>query len=454
MVAISRCALPEAGSVGTVRRVPSEREGGTLVAARDAGEAAIRPDYALFGLVERRWAVLAASTLAFAGALGFVRFGYSLVLPSMQAGLGLTTADMGFIAGWSFAAYLACSLPAGALATRLGMRRTIVGGLLVAAVGLALTALAPGIPLATVGQVIAGGAIAAVIVPVLAISTGWFPPRAWSLATGVVVAGGGIGFLVSGIVVPRLVVADPSEGWRLAWFGMTVVVLGIAAVVAWLVRDPPRTVKRPPILASLRQVYGSSAVWQLGGVFLLYGVAYITYGTFFTAHLVRGIGLDPVLVGQLWALNGAAGIVGAPLLGAVADRLGHRPTLVLLFALQGTSLVILALASDTWWFAVSALLYGFTVWSFAGTISAAAGAAVGSGLAPAGVGLAVVLMSVGQMIGPIVGGLLADPSGSFTRSLLVGAGADALGLLGTLAMRVPGQIRSSVAAPTTDSATA
>ncbi|MDP8921887.1 MAG: YbfB/YjiJ family MFS transporter [Chloroflexota bacterium] len=420
---------------------------------READEAA-RPDRALFGLVGRRWAVLAASTLAFAGALGFVRFGYSLVLPAMQAGLGLAAADMGFIAGWSFAAYLACSLPAGALATRLGMRRTIVGGLLAAAVGLALTALSRGIALATIGQVIAGGAIAAVIVPVLAISTGWFPPRFWSLATGVVVAGGGIGFLVSGFVVPRLVVMDPAGGWRLAWFGMAAVVLAVAAVVAWLVRDPPRTVRRPPLLASLRQVYTSGAVWQLGGVFLLYGVAYITYGTFFTAHLVGGHGLDPILVGQLWALNGAAGIVGAPLVGAVADRLGHRPTLVLLFALQGTSLLLLALATDPGWFAVSAIFYGFTVWCFAGVISAAAGAVVGPALAPAGVGLAVVLMSVGQMIGPIVGGLLAEPSGSFTRSLLVGAGVDALGLLGTLAMRMSAPRRTTAAAPAPDSATA
>ena len=73
--------------------------------------------------------------------------------------------------------------------------------------------------------------------------------------------------------------------------------------------------------------------------------------------------------------------------------------------------------------------------SFAGVIRAACGAAVGPALAPAGVSLAVVLMSVGQMIGPIVGGLLADPGGSFTRSLLVAAGADLLGLLGSLALR-------------------
>ena len=407
------------------------------MAARDAVPGTAEADRALFGRVERRWAVLAGSTLAFAGALGFVRFGYSLVLPSMQAGLGATAADMGFIAGWSFAAYLACSLPAGALATRLGMRRTIAGGLVVAALGLVLTALAPGILFVTLGQTLANGAIAAVIVPVLAISTGWFPPRAWSLATGAVVAGGGIGFVASGFVVPRLLVADPELGWRIAWLGMSGVVLGIAAAAVLLVRDPPRAIARPPLLQSLRRVYGSSAIWQLGGVFLLYGIAYITYGTFFTAHLVQGRGMDPIVAGRLWALNGAAGIVGAPLLGALADRLGHRPTLVLLFACQGSGLLLLALGDGIGAYVLSALLYGFTIWSFAGVISAAAGAAVGPALAPAGVSLAVVLMSVGQMIGPIVGGLLAGPSGSFERSLLVGAGADGLGLLGTLLMRVP-----------------
>jgi len=390
----------------------------------------------LFGLVERRWAVLAAATLSFAAALGFIRFGYSLVLPSMQAGLGLTSAEMGLIAGCSFAAYLICSLPAGALATRLGVRRVVGGGLAVASLGLALTAGANGIVWAAATQVLANGAAAAVIVPVLAVSTAWFPPRFWGLATGVVVGGGGLGFIGSGFAIPALLAFDPADGWRAAWLGMGAVVLLTALFVVATMREPPRAARRPSLLSSLRAVYGSRVVWRLGLVFMMYGLAYITYGTFFAAHLVVGRGLPQDVVGRLWALGGVAGTFGGILAGALSDRLGPRPTLAILFSLQGISVLLLALGGDVGVFLASSLLYGLTVWSFAGVVSAACGAAVGPGLAPAAVSLAVVLMSVGQMVGPIVGGLLADPTGSYTRSLLVAAAADLLGLIGTRALRL------------------
>ena len=88
-------------------------------------------------------------------ALGFVRFGYSLTLPAMQAGLGLTPSEMGLAAGCSHAAYLVCSLPAGALTTRFGARRVVAGGLVGAALGELATALSTGAPLLTFGQTIA-----------------------------------------------------------------------------------------------------------------------------------------------------------------------------------------------------------------------------------------------------------------------------------------------------------
>jgi predicted MFS family arabinose efflux permease len=385
---------------------------------------------------------LAAATLGFAAALGFIRLGFSLVLPSMQADLRLSSAQMGLIAGCSFAAYLTCSLPAGALATRLGTRRVVGGGLTLAALGLGLTSGASGIGSAIAAQVLAGGSAALVIVPVLAVSTAWFHPRSWGLATGVVVGGGGLGVVAAGIVIPALLALDSATGWRLAWLGMAAIVLGVAVVVLHLLREPSRRSERPPLLRSLHAVYGSPVVWQLGTVFFMYGLAYITYGTFFAAHLIVGRGLPADVVGRFWAIGGIAGMFGGILAGAAADRLGSKPTLALLFLLQGGSVLALAWGTGPGWYLASSLVYGLTVWSFAGVISAACGSAVGPALAPAGVSLAVVLMSIGQMLGPIIGGLLADPSGSFTRSLLVAAGADLLGLVGSLAIRPSGPAAS------------
>src|SRR3954464_15329990 len=95
-----------------------------------------RPSETVPARIERRWLVLAASTLSFAMALGFVRFGYSLTLPAMQAGLALSSAEVGLIAGCSHAAYLLCSIPAGVLTTRFGPRRVVSCGLLGAALGM------------------------------------------------------------------------------------------------------------------------------------------------------------------------------------------------------------------------------------------------------------------------------------------------------------------------------
>jgi len=84
-----------------------------------------------------------------------------------------------------------------------------------------------------------------------------------------------------------------------------------------------------------------------------------------------------------------------------------------------------------------AVVYGFTTWSFGGVISAASGQVAGPRLAAAAVALAVTLMGLGQMIGPIVAGLVADPDGSFTRAFAIASVADAAGAVGMLLIRLP-----------------
>ena len=54
---------------------------------------------------EYRWAVLGVAFFGVFGALGFGRFGYSAVLPSMQKALGLSSAAAGSLASWNLAGY-------------------------------------------------------------------------------------------------------------------------------------------------------------------------------------------------------------------------------------------------------------------------------------------------------------------------------------------------------------
>ena len=388
-----------------------------------------------------RWLALAAAAVAFMAAQGFGRFGFALILPAMRDGLGLSNGQMGSIAGVGLAAYLLLSVPAGALAARFGTPRVVVGGLLGTAAGLAASGLADGFASAAAAQALVGVSGPAAVVPVLAIGNAWFASSFRGRATGLVVAGGGVGILGAGLLVPSLLAPGDSWAWRRAWWGLALAVLGAALVAALLLRDPPREVaagQSPRRRPGLGQVYRSAAIWRLGLLFLCYGVAYIIYGTFFAAHLDQR-GLDAAAAGRLWALAGLVSLGSGLLGGMLADRLGPGVALAAMFATQAAGLALLALGDGYGWYMSSAILYGVSVWGFPSAISKACAEAVGPALAPAALGLAVLLFGIGQVGGPIAAGLLADRAGSLAPGLLLGAAADALGALGSLLLPRPGR---------------
>ena len=87
------------------------------------------------------WVILAVCTLAVFCSLGLGRFGYTMILPSMQKSLDLSNSETGAIATGNFIGYLALALVGGFLATRFKPRRVIVASLMTVGVTLILTAL-------------------------------------------------------------------------------------------------------------------------------------------------------------------------------------------------------------------------------------------------------------------------------------------------------------------------
>ena len=288
-----------------------------------------------------------------------------------------------------------------------------------------------------------GASAPAAIVPLLAIGGRWVAPSFRGRATGLVVAGGGAGLLLAGLLVPMLLAPGDALAWRRAWWGLAGGVLAATVVAVLFLRDPPtiRTagdtvgeVASAPGGAASPSIYRRAAVWRLALIFGLYGVSYIVYGTFFAAHLERH-GLDAATAGRLWSLAGLVAIGSGLLGGALADRLGSSVALSLLFVLQGAGMATLALGDGIGWFTVSALVYGISMWGFPAAITRACTGLVGPVLAPAALGMMATIFAVGQASGPVVAGLLADLTGSLAPGLLFGALADAAGLAVALWIR-------------------
>ncbi len=398
--------------------------------------------------VHYAWIVLATGTLVVFGALGLARFGYTLVLPAMQAALRLDNAQAGGLATANLVGYLVLSLIGGALATRYGPRVVITAGLAVAALGMFLTGTAAGFAGAACWRMLTGLGSGASNVPVMGLMSAWFAPRRRGLATGIAVTGSSLGLIALGPVVPALLARYGGDGWRACWFLFAVAAGGLAVLAMVALRNRPAalglrpfgeaTDPTPAPAPSGRMpwgtVYGSARVWYLGLVYAAFGFSYIIYMTFFAKYLIAEGGYAPPAAGRLFMLVGWVSLL-CGLWGSVSDAIGRKAALAIVYLIQAAAFGLFALWPAPAGFTFSAVLFGLTAWSIPAIMAATCGDLLGPRLAPAGLGFVTLFFGIGQAAGPSVAGLLADTTHSLQPALLLAAGVALLGAVGSLLLR-------------------
>lgn len=157
-------------------------------------------------------------------------------------------------------------------------------------------------------------------------------PRRRAFALSWHVAGGSLGTAVIPIIVSAMIA---SYGWR--WgVGFVAFPLAIGGLlVAWKLRDPPRRVDSPEPasfsgimqLLRRREVLGAVAAGTLAAG----GRGLGTLSTFVPAYLRSGLHLQALTIGVLFTVLLVGSIVGPVAVGYVADRLGRRRVLVVIY---------------------------------------------------------------------------------------------------------------------------
>jgi MFS family permease len=141
--------------------------------------------------------------------------------------------------------------------------------------------------------------------------------------------------------------------------------------------------------------------------------------------------------GRLFTFLGFLSIFCGLLWGGISDVIGRKGGTALAYVALAISYGIFALFRSPGAFYVSAVFFGLTAWAIPTIMAAAAGDYVGPRLAPAGLGFITVFFGIGQAIGPYVGGLFADMTGSFTLSFIIASGVSITGVVGSLTLRRP-----------------
>jgi len=422
------------------------------------------------------WIVIFTGMLATIAAHGFGRMSYTLILPEMKEGLGLSYTQAGLLSTGNFIGYLLFAIIGGFLASRYGTRRVISLSLVLMGISMLLTGIAHSMEWAFAMRLLTGLGNGGAYVPAMALGSIWFTMRRRGFATGIVSGGIGVGTLLGGLVVPHILLTYGADGWRYSWYYLGGAVLLVALIGYLLLRDRPEDLglhqvgdsapakqdggenpsssgkssspistpaslgpgaKKPPPNLRWGLIYKVKEVWFLGLVYLMYGFSYVIYMTFFKAFLSDEMLIDPVLVGYLWALVGGLSAFCGIIWGSVSDRLGRSRGAALAYLTLGLSYLIFALFDTLSAFYVSVFLFGLSAWSIPTIMAATAGDYVGPRLAPAGLGFITLFFGIGQALGPAVGGYLADLTGTFVFSFILATAVSAVGMVGSLLLKKP-----------------
>ena len=347
-------------------------------------------------------------------ATGFVQFGYSLTLPSMEETLHLSHTDAGLLITITAAIRMGGALASGTLAPRYGSRSMIVAGAVAVAISMVLLGFARSYGMALGSAVLMGVGGGVTLTPMMGLLSAWFRMRDRGLAAGLAASGGSIAFIMAGVVVPILTGANWDDGWRHSWQLFGGVVLVVAVVSLLFVRERPDE----PIETELHsgparsawpiEAFKHPAVWLITLVAFTSGWAQNLFTTFFGLYLTQENGISLATVGQLVILIGSLSIGSGVLWGWMSDKLGRGQAFAYSFMVQGGAFVLLAIAPGFVSFLVASTLMGVTLRATYTICAASSGDYVPVRFSAAAFAVMSVGAGLGSTISPTIGGVVAD----------------------------------------------
>ncbi len=358
----------------------------------------------------------------------------SPLLPDYAAALDLTKTAVGVLAGAFAAGVLVAALPSGLLASRVGIRPTLL-------LGLALTAFS---------SVAFGTGSRFGLLVLTRFAAGVGSACSWTAAVGWLARAAAperrgelIGFAVSAAVAGAFL--GPALGAAAAWIGtgpafgvVAAACVGLAACVV-AAREPGVEPGRVTLAAAL----GIRTLWAPLGLILLAPLLFAVLGVLVPLAL-GAQGWTAGWLGALYAASAALEAVVHPLLGRWADRQGALAPISAGLIGAITVLLALAVAGQPWVVAglvvAAAITFGATLVPGMALLTRGADAAgLDSILA---IALANLAWALGHAVGAPLCGWLADRAGDTATylgfaTLCIGALLALRRRRGTAILRVP-----------------
>jgi len=363
------------------------------------------------------WLIAIGLCLGPAVSNGLARFAYGLVLPAMKQDLGWTYTQAGWINTANAIGYLVGALLALGVIRTLGPQRLFIGGIVLTAFALVASGLTRDFWLLSLCRILAGIGGAPALIAGSAMVSSLFKGDAArnSMAIAVYFGGGGIGMLLTGVSIPFILERWGSSSWPVTWL-----LLGSLGVIAIL----------PAVLAAKAVAFSSQSHGGASHVplpvrsmlpallsYFLFAVGYIVYLTFVVAWM-RNAGASTLLVAATWGLLGAAVTVSPFAWRRRLTLATGGGALALACAATGIGTMLPLIIPGGIGLLLSAAIFGGSFFIGPASVTAFSRKNLPQAQWGHSVALFTTVFAVGQTLGPVAAGSLADATKSLASGLL------------------------------------
>jgi MFS family permease len=292
------------------------------------------------------WKIILLLSITF-GLVGLDRFVLPIILQSpnstMAKDLGLTPQDGGTLAGYLGMAWGISAFVMGYMADKVGRRAVLVPAILVFSLMSAFSGMVGSLMALVLVRVIMGIAEGPVASTGVAVAVEASKPARRGLNNGIFQCMISLfGLALAPLIATRLL---QTHDWRSVFMLVGAPGIIVAIIMWFVVREPlKRAVTghggsgETPFLGMFghrnAKVAPLTLICAMGGIFVI--AAMLT--AYLTAPVGAGLGLDPVVAGNVFSAVGIGGCIGQFAMPALSDVIGRKPTTLASYILAAIAL--------------------------------------------------------------------------------------------------------------------
>ena len=255
----------------------------------------------------------------------------AVMIPELTQAFGMTAVGVSAILGTYYYTYSVTSLIAGGALDRVGAKKAVPIGIFILAIGCLLFSV-PTTTAAYTGRLLQGAGSAFAFTGAVYLAVHGFSARWLATAIGITQCVGMLGGSAGQFVVGPLL--EGGLGWQTVWhwLGIASLAVGVLLLLIAPSESRPQTAasERASLLAPYKVVFSNPQSYLCGAVAgllfvpttigdMTWGVAFFQRDRMFSFH-------DAVVTGSLVPLGW---VIGCPVLGWLADRIGRRKPVLL-----------------------------------------------------------------------------------------------------------------------------